>query len=103
MRVADALHVFVAADLVFRLQAHLDESCVLRGVVRIDRREVGRGSDIRHDHLADLRRNGAAGSDASTLAHVLIGQFNRVPEGAFMLMTNWPASVRGKKASPIKG
>ena len=27
----------------------------------------------------------------------------RVPVGAFTLMTNWPASVRGKKETPMKG
>jgi hypothetical protein len=27
----------------------------------------------------------------------------RVPVGAFTLITNWPASVRGKNETPIKG
>ena len=37
------------------------------------------------------------------LCDVVIGQLDAGPGGAFMLMVNWPASVRGKKARPSNG
>ena len=35
--------------------------------------------------------------------HVLLGTSMRVPVGTLRFMVNWPASVRGKKASPRNG
>ena len=39
----------------------------------------------------------------STLATYCSVTSMRVPVGTFMLMVNWPASVRGKNAKPSKG
>ena len=58
-RLAHALHVFVAADLVVLLQAHLDESGV-RGRVAACRwtRSPGVDADVGHDHpeISSARR-----------------------------------------------
>ena len=40
---------------------------------------------------------------SSTLATYCSVTSMRVPVGAFTLMVNWPASVRGKKATPSNG
>src|SRR5262249_32880661 len=42
-------------------------------------------------------------TSASTRATSCEATSMRVPDGDFMLMTNWPASVRGKKATPRSG
>ena len=40
---------------------------------------------------------------ASTFATSCALTSIRVPDGDFMLITNWPASVRGKNATPSSG
>ena len=41
--------------------------------------------------------------DVFHFLHIFFGHSMRVPVGAFTLMTNWPASVRGKKETPTNG
>ena len=103
MRSLHARHVFVAAGLVVFLQADLHEGRVLRGVGGIDGGEIGRGADVGNDHAEIVRRNHLP-HQALDFGDFVFGDGEcACRSGALRLITNWPASVRGKKESPSRG
>ena len=81
---------------------HLDRGRVRPGVGGVERGKVGDHADVGNHHLQIVRVH-VWRIRSSILATYWSVISIRVPVGTLRLMVNWPASVRGKNASPSNG
>ena len=97
-----ARHVLVAAGAVAGLEGDLHVRGVHGRIAGVDGRKAGVHADVRNDHAEILLGHGAA-DEGLQLYDVVLGLFQASAGGLLTRMTNWPASVEGKKARPRRG
>jgi hypothetical protein len=96
----DPANVFITADAMFGLQADLNEPGVHGRVRRVYRREAIVDADIIHNGAQIVRPGNLLDQSFEIRDFALSVTVSLVPEGALKVITNCPASVRGKYAKP---
>src|ERR1051326_4866915 len=94
---ADAIHVFVAANFVTFLQAGLNESRVLGGIRRVHRRKARSDADVRYDDPQVLRRDFFV-DDIFNFFDIVLGSFEARPGWRFKV-DHELAGVSARKVS----
>ena len=96
----DLVDVVEAAGLVIRLSATCMKPVCIAELGENSAEKPGIDADIGNDHAHVVLRDDRGESMSSSFAASSSVASSLVPDGALKLMTNWPASVRGKNDSP---